>query len=85
METLKVVEKKVVDSASRFEKNKNPHLLEGFKDVVKNLTENALKVLNKIAADEKNKPAPRPGLVKDYYLFYHYLDFLRRLAMKSSE
>lgn len=42
MEGLKLIEKGTVDSIPPVNKNENVHLLEDFKVVVKNLTENAL-------------------------------------------
>ena len=62
------------------DKNENPYLLEDFKAVVKNLTENALKVLNKVTANEMSKSEPKPELVEDYYLLFHYLDFMKRFV-----
>jgi len=84
MERLKVVEKGVVDSTPTFYNNENLHLLEDFKAVVRNLTVNALKVLNRIAAAEMSKPEPQTELVEDYYLLFHYLDFLRRFVSSKT-
>ena len=54
--------------------------MEDFKAVVRTLTEDALGVLNKISADEMSKPEPNTQLVEDYYLFFHYLDYLKRFV-----
>jgi hypothetical protein len=60
--------------------NENPCRLDDFKAVLKNLTENALKVLNKVTANEMSKSEPKPELVEDYYLLFHYLDFMKRFV-----
>lgn len=76
MERLKLVEKEV-----RSDVNKDsPDQLERFKAVVKNLTEDALEVLNRVAVDEIGKPEPKPQLVEGYYLLFHYLCFIKRFV-----
>jgi len=80
MEGLKLVEKRAVDSILTVHKNEGPQLLEDFKAVVKNLTENALNVLNKIGVNEMRKSKPNAELIEDYYLLFHYLDFLKRFV-----
>ena len=79
MQRLMAVEEAVEPKPSS-DKNENPHRLEDFKAVVKNLTENALKVLNKVTANEMSKSEPKPELVEDYYLLFHYLDFMKRFV-----
>jgi len=54
--------------------------LEDFRAVVRSLTENALKVMNRISAKEMTKPEPNAELVEEYYLLFHYLDYLKRFA-----
>jgi hypothetical protein len=84
MEGLKLIEKGTVDSIPKANKNENLHLLEDFKAVVKNLTENALNVLNKMGANEMSKSEPNAELIEDYYLLFHYLDFLKRFVSSKS-
>ena len=80
MERLKLIQKTEFEPDTSLDEEPKPHLLEDFKAVVRSLTEDALKVLNKIAADEMNKPEPNTELVEDYYLLFHYLDFTRRFV-----
>ncbi len=84
MEGLKLIEKRTVESIPTVHKNESPHLLEDFKAVVKNLTENALNVLNKIGINEMRKNKPNAELIEDYYLLFHYLDFLKRFVSSKS-
>jgi len=84
MERLKLVEKREIESDLEIDQKGNAYQLEDLKAVIKNLTENALKVLNRIAADEMSKPDIRAELVKDYYLLHHYLDFLKRLVSSKT-
>ena len=84
MEGLKLIEKGIVDSIPTVNKNENLHLLEDFKAVVKNLTEHALTVLNKIGVNEMRKSEPDTDLIEDYYLLFHYLDFLKRFVSSKS-
>lgn len=80
MERLELVQKAEFEPETLLDKEENPHLLEDFKAVVRNLTEDALKVLNRIAGDEMSKPEPNAELVENYYLLFHYLDFTRRFV-----
>jgi hypothetical protein len=80
MERLKLIQKAEFEPDTLPDKEENPRVLQDFKAVVRSLTEDALKVLNKIAADEMNKPEPNTELVEDYYLLFHYLDFTRRFV-----
>jgi hypothetical protein len=57
-----------------------PSQLGRFKAVTRDLTEKALEIVNRLSANEMSKPEPQAELVEDYYLLYHYLDFLKRLA-----
>ncbi len=52
--------------------------MELFKAVVGSLTEDALEVVNRIAAQEMSKPQPNAELVEEYYLLFHYLDYMKR-------
>ena len=80
MERLKVVQKTEFVPDALLDNEEKAHLLEDVKAVVKNLTENALKVLNKITANEMSKPEPNAELVEDYYLLLHYLDYTKRFV-----
>jgi hypothetical protein len=80
MERLKVVERGETTSALFLDKKENPDYLEDFKAVARNLTENALKIVNRISANEMSKPEPKAELVEDYYLLFHYLDFIKQLV-----
>jgi len=80
MERLELVQKTEFEPDTSLDEEPKPHLLEDFKAVVRSLTVDALKVLNKIAADEMSKPEPNSKLVEDYYLLFHYLDFTKRFV-----
>jgi hypothetical protein len=54
--------------------------LERFRVITKDLMEKALEVLNRISTHELKKSEPEPDLMEDYYLLFHYLDFLKRFA-----
>ncbi len=80
MERLRVVRQTEFAPDTLLDSEEKAHLLEDFKAVVGNLTENALKVLNKITANEMSKPEPNAELVEDYYLLHHYLDYTKRFV-----
>jgi hypothetical protein len=37
-------------------------------------------MVNRIAANERSKPRPQTELVENYYLLYHYPNFLKRFT-----
>lgn len=80
MEGLTLIGKRTVDSIPTVHQNESPYLLEDFKAVVKNLTENALSILNKIGVNEMRKKNPNAEIIEDYTLLFHYLDFLKRFV-----
>ncbi len=80
MERLKLIQRSACEPDTLPDEEENPRVLQDFKAVVRSLTEDALRVLNKIASNEMSKPEPNPELVEDYYLLFHYLDFTRRFA-----
>ena len=80
MERLKLIQNAAIEPNKLLDKEEKDPLLEDFKAVVRSLTEDALKVINRIAANEMSKPEPNAELVEEYYLLFHYLDFLKRLA-----
>jgi len=80
MERLKLVEKTEFEPDTSLDEEPKPHLLEDFKAVVRSLTGDALKVMNRIAAKEMSKPEPNAELVEEYYLLFHYLDYVKRFA-----
>lgn len=55
-----------------------------FKGIISSLTENALECLNRISRKEMEKSSPSIHLIEEYYLLYHYLDFIRRMCQKKS-
>jgi hypothetical protein len=80
MERLKLIQNAAIEPNKLLDKEEKDPLLEDFKAVVRSLTEDALKVINRIAANEMSKPEPNAELVEEYYLLFHYLDFLKRLT-----
>jgi len=80
MERLKLVQKTEFEPSTLPHQEDKPHVLEDFRAVVRSLTENALKVMNRISAKEMTKPEPNAELVEEYYLLFHYLDYLKRFA-----
>jgi len=80
MERLKLVQKTESQPGASPYKEEKPQVLEDFRAVVRSLTENALKVMNRISAKEMSKPEPNAELVEEYYLLFHYLDYLKRFA-----
>ncbi len=80
MKTLQLVQKTQMESQTLLDKQSKPHLLEDFKAVVRSLTEDAVKVINRIAAHEMSKPEPNAELVEEYYLLFHYLDYMKRFV-----
>jgi len=80
MERLKLVQKTDFEPGPLVHNEGNPHVLEDFKAVVGSLTEDALKVMNRISAKEMIKPEPNAELVEEYYLLFHYLDYLKRFV-----
>jgi hypothetical protein len=73
---------KLVKPAKREEKEVCPKLdpLLRFKGLILNLTENALKCLNRISQQEMSRNSPSPSIMEEYYLLHHYLDFIKRLC-----
>jgi hypothetical protein len=73
---------KLVPSPKKEEEEVSPHLdsLNRFKKLVLNLSESALECLNRISRREMEKDSPSPSLMEEYFLLYHYLDFIKRLC-----
>lgn len=69
-----------MDPREDFDRRDKHDKLERFKAVVKNGTESALEVLNRISVREMSKPEPKADLVEDYFLLYRHLHFLKRFA-----
>lgn len=84
MERLKVIQLGESKSPRPIKLEGKPDPLTRFKAVTKDLTEKALEIVNKISIDEMNKTEPRKALLEDYYLLFHYLDFLRRFASSQT-
>lgn len=84
MERPKLIQNTAIEPNKLLDKEEKAPLLEDFKAVVRSLTEDALKVINRIAANEMSKPEPNAELVEEYYLLFHYLDFLKRLASSKA-
>ncbi len=80
MERLKLVQKTEFEPGTIPHKEENPHVVEDFKAVVRSLTENALKVMNRISVNEMSKPEPNAELVEEYSLLFHYLDYMKRFV-----
>jgi hypothetical protein len=78
METLRLVQK--IESEPHMSSNRQPelHNQEDFRAVIRSLTEDAMKVINRIAAHEMSKPEPNAELVEECYLLFHYLDYMKR-------
>jgi hypothetical protein len=57
-----------------------PGQLGRFKAVTRNLAQKTLEIVNRISIKEMSKPEPQAELIEDYYLLYHYLDFLKRFS-----
>ncbi len=53
-----------------------------FRKLVLNLIEKALVCLNRIAQGEMEKESPSPNVMDEYFLLYHYLNFIKRLCEK---
>ncbi len=80
MKTPQLLQKAEMETQTLLDKQPKPHLLEDFKAVVRSLTEDAVKVINRIAVHEMSKPEPNAELVEEYYLLFHYLDYMRRFV-----
>jgi hypothetical protein len=48
--------------------------------VVKDITEKALEIVNRISIQEMGKEKSHFELLEEYSLLYHYLDFLKRFV-----
>ena len=66
-------------------KNLHSDPLSPFKGVVLNLNESALSCLNRISQQEMRKDSPSAKLMEEYFLLYHYLDFIKRLCQCRNE
>ncbi len=75
---------KLVSPAQKQNDLESPQLdpLTRFKKVVLNLIDNTLLCLNRIAQGEMEKESPSPSLMDEYFLLYHYIDFIKRLCEK---
>ncbi len=60
-----------------------PDPLSRFSGIVLNLTSKALGVVQHLARKEIEKKSPSTNIMEDYYLLYHYLDFIRRLCTEK--
>lgn len=80
MKGLRLVKMEGKESTRDIDQEKTQFPLERFKAAVRDLTEKALEIVNRISINEVNKPKPKVELIEDYYLLYHYLDFLKKLA-----
>ena len=79
-----MIEKGGTESIKPSDMNESRDPLEEFKTVARNLTDDALKVLNKIVADEMGKPKREQRLLDDYYLLFNYLHLLKRLVSSKN-
>ncbi len=57
--------------------------LSRFSGIVLNLTSKALECVQRLARKEMEKKSPSANIMEDYYLLYHYLDFIRRLCLEK--
>lgn len=51
-----------------------------FSGIVLNLASNALGCVQRLARKEMERKSPSSEVIEDYYLLYHYLDFIKRLC-----
>jgi hypothetical protein len=84
MERLRIVKMEKIEPIPDIDQRGTSDPLERFKAVVRDLTESALEIVNRISANEMSKPEPQAELVEEYYLLHHYLDFLKRFASSSN-
>jgi len=84
MERLKIVKMEERESIQNINQSEKKDQFERFKAVTRDLTEKALEIVNRISVNEMSKPEPQTELVEDYYLLFHYLDFLRRLVSSKT-
>ena len=84
MERLRIVRPDQIESGWSIVQGKTPDASERLKAVVKDLTEKALEIVNRISAGEMSKSEPKAELVDDYYLIYHYLDYLKRFVSSKA-
>lgn len=84
MEKLRLVKVEKIEPIRDIDQGKASDPLVRFKAVTRDLTEKALEIVNRISANEMSKPKPQTELVEDYYLLYHYLDFLKRFVSSSN-
>lgn len=84
MERLRIVKMEARESIQNINQGEKKDPLERFKAVTRDLTEKALEIVNRISVDEMSKPEPQTELVEDYYLLFHYLDFLRRFVSSKA-
>ena len=84
MERLRIVKMEERESIQNINQGEKKDPLERFKAVTRDLTEKALEIVNRISVDEMSKPEPQTELVEDYYLLFHYLDFLRRFVSSKA-
>jgi hypothetical protein len=80
MEELKIIKMRNREVTQHLDQSEKSDPLKRFKAVTRDLTEKVLEVINRISINEMSKSQPQAELVEDYYLLYHYLDFLKRLA-----
>jgi predicted GNAT family N-acyltransferase len=84
MERLRLVKTEEMNPIQDINQRGTTDPLERFKGVARDLTEKALEIVNRISAKEMSKLEPQAELVEEYYLLYHYLDFLKRFALKKA-
>jgi len=84
MGELRIVRTEELDQSRHISGMEKPDQLERFKAVTRDLTEKALEIVNRISANEMSKPMPQAQIVEEYYLIHHYLDFLKRFALKKA-
>jgi len=80
MERLRIVKMEKIEPIPDIDQRGTSDPLERFKAVVRDLTESALEIVNRISANEMSKPEPQAELVENYYLLYHYPNFLKRFT-----
>ncbi|MGB9700606.1 MAG: hypothetical protein ACPL5I_14615 [Thermodesulfobacteriota bacterium] len=62
-----------------------PDQLVRFSGVILNLTSHALDCLQGLTRREMEKKNPSVKVLEEYYLLYHYLDFMKRLCLEKGD
>jgi hypothetical protein len=80
MERLKIVNREESRASPDISPGTISSPLERHRAVVKDITEKALEIVNRISIQEMGKEKSHFELLEEYSLLYHYLDFLKRFV-----